>query len=463
MLFRNRFLLLGLLAVAAVSGAAWAWRDALARSLSRGTAPVAETGHDDHEGHDHGDHGHGEGDANEVMISEQARQNLGLQLGGVELTDYTRTVVIPGRIIEQPGHSERRITTSLSGVVTRVYVHPGQSVRPGDPVFDLQPTGELLTNAQSALLKTLQDLSLAETELKRLIPLVENGSVPARLKIEKEYERTRLESLRLVQQQELLVRGVTQEQIADIVNRKTLLKEFTLRVPDNPDVLLTVTPDSTADQTVFSVERIDVFPGKLVQPGEELCALALHLELSIEGQAFERDGPVVTQVLQDQRPVSVLFEGDQHEGIRRDGLKIRYVDNSLDAQSRLLRFYLPLRNEVLRDVESDNGVVYRSWRFKPGQRVRILLPVEQLAERIVLPIDALVFEGPDAYVYRVNGKLFERVPVVVEEKDPRSAVLVNDGSLFPGDEVALNQAYQIHLALKQQQGSGVDLHAGHNH
>lgn len=468
MRLRWKLLTVGL-AAAALAAAGWYWRTPLVAQVaawrSRAVPKSADVddhaGHD-HAGHDHGDDAHAESGVNEVLISEQARANLGLRLGEVELTDYTRTVVIPGRIIEQPGHSERRITTTLSGIVTKVYTHPGQSVRPGDPVLDLQPTGEVLTNAQSTLLKTLQDLALVNAELKRLAPLVESGSVPARLTIEKEYERTRLESLKLVQQQELLVRGVSQEQIAEIIARKTLLKEFTLRVPARGE-----TTDGSAgmapDETVYSVERIDVFPGKLVQPGEELCSLALHLELTIEGQAFERDGPVVTQALQEQWPVTVLFEGDETAGIRREGLKLRYIDNSLDPASRLLRFYIPLRNEVLRDVIAEDGIVYRSWRFKPGQRVRILLPVEKIPERIVLPLDAVVFEGPDAYVYRSNGKLFERVPVVIDQRDPRDVVLKNDGSLFPGDEIAMNQAYQIHLALKQQQGSGVDLHAGHNH
>lgn len=463
---RSRWKLLTVgLSAAALAAAGWYWRGPLAAQIAALRARSASTAidADDHSGHDHGDHGHdahADSGVNEVLISEQARANLGLRLGEVELTDYTRTVVIPGRIIEQPGHSERRITTTLSGIVTRVYTHPGQSVRPGDPVLNLQPTGEVLTNAQSTLLRTLQDLELVNAELKRLAPLVESGSIPARLTIEKEYERTRLESLKLVQKQELLVRGVSQEQIAEIIARKTLLKEFTLRVPARGE-----TTDGSAgmdpDETVYSVERIDVFPGKLVQPGEELRP-ALHLELTIEGLAFERDGPVVTQALQEQWPVTVLFEGDETAGIRREGLKLRYIDNSLDPASRLLRFYIPLRNEVLRDVAAEDGIIYRSWRFKPGQRVRILLPVEKLPEQIVLPLDAVVFEGPDAYVYRSNGKLFERVPVVVDQRD-RAVVLKNDGSLFPGDEIALNQAYQIHLALKQQQGSGVDMHAGHNH
>jgi membrane fusion protein, heavy metal efflux system len=124
---------------------------------------------------------------------------------------------------------------------------------------------------------------------------------------------------------------------------------------------------------------------------------------------------------------------------------------------------VPLNNEVVRDAEADNGVVYRSWRFKPGQKVRVLLPVQKLTKQIVLPTEAVVTEGPDTFVFRVNGKLLERLPVAVEHRDPRSVVIRNDGSVDLGDEIAMNQAYQINLALKKQQGSGVDPHAGHDH
>jgi hypothetical protein len=67
------------------------------------------------------------------------------------------------------------------------------------------------------------------------------------------------------------------------------------------------------------------------------------------------------------------------------------------------------------------------------------------------------------YVYRQNGKQFERVPVHVEYRDRKSVVIANDGTLFPGDVVAANGAYQIHLALKNKSGGAIDPHAGHTH
>lgn len=451
--------------------------------LNPPTRTDSEPAHDEHAGHGHGGHDH-ISDENEttVTLTKQARANLGLKLGPITLSDHTRNLVIPGVVVEQPGHSERRITTSLAGVIVKVHAFPGQAVKPGDPLMEIQPTGELLTNAQADLLKTLQEMELVDIELKRIAPLVENGSIPARTKLEKEYERKRLESQKLVQIQELLVRGLTTYQITEMVEHKTLLREFTIHVPgappkapvddekhDHPSIVptgLDQAPqrlESVTADVVYTVERVDIFPGKLVQPGEELCDLALHTELYVEGHAFERDGRLLATAAHQQSPLTVLFEAELEQPEIREGLKIRYIENSLDPATRTLRFYVPLKNEVMQDAEADNGVVYRSWRFKPGQKVRILLPIQTFTEQIVLPAEAVVTEGPDAYVFRVNGKLLERLPVVVEHRDPRSVVIKNDGSVDLDDVIAMNQAYQINLALKKLQGTGVDPHAGHNH
>ena len=76
---------------------------------------------------------------------------------------------------------------------------------------------------------------------------------------------------------------------------------------------------------------------------------------------------------------------------------------------------------------------------------------------------ARVDDGAEAYVYRQNGDHFDRVPVRVLFRDSRSAVVENDGALYPGDVIAGRGAYQMHLALKNKSGGAIDPHAGHHH
>ncbi len=442
-----------------------------------------EHGHDDHDdgGHDHGGHDLGDKSQTEITLSDQARENLQLKTGPVKIINFWRTITIPAEVQEKEGHSESLITAAVSGLIGKVHVLPGQLVSPGDSLFDIQTTGDVLANAQSALLKTIQELDLVEAQMIRLKPITDQGGVPAVRLLEKQYEQQRLEIQRQVQIQELLVRGISLEQVEKIIKTKVLLREFTVVVPGGKEKLETTAEKKPKDPRLvlpvshvkeqggepesaeYSVERINVFPGKFVQTGEELCDLALHSTLRLAGMSFQSEAEIISRVFEERRPIRAVFDSGPTGSFNRIDLQIEFVENIIDPKTGLFRFFIPIKNEVLRDVEGENGVKFRVWRFKPGQRARLLVPAEEWKEQIVLPQEAVVREGLDAFVFRANGKLFERVPVTLIYEDPRQTVIADDGSLFVGDEVALNGAYQLNLALKKQQGSGIDPHAGHNH
>jgi cobalt-zinc-cadmium efflux system membrane fusion protein len=479
---------IGLAFLAICGGVGYATRDQWTGWIDRmrGGAESADA----HAGDEHAGHAHGDEAKTSLTLSAQAQENLGLEMGPIELTDYWRTIQIPGIVSEQQGHSERRIPVTVAGIVTRLHIFPGQSVRPGDALLDIQPTGELLTTAQSTLLRTLKELELVDIELKRISPLVDSGSLPAKNKLEKEYERRRLESQQLVQTQELLVRGLSPEQIHSIVDTKTLIRQFTVRVPVGTSSVAqlhsasdaaspasaasastnstsTAAQESEPQDRVFSVETIAVFPGKLVQPGDPLVELALHTVLDVTGQAFERESPLVLKTLQENWPIEATFETADGTPLKRNDLKIRYIESTVDGLSRIQKFHIPLVNQVLRATTGDDGILYHAWLFRPGQRVRLSVPIEKLTDRIVLPADAVIQEGVDAYVFRANGKRLDRTAIVLEFLDARTAVIRNDGTLVPGfDMVARNHAYELNLELKKKMGEGGGgghSHEGHSH
>jgi hypothetical protein len=158
----------------------------------------------------------------------------------------------------------------------------------------------------------------------------------------------------------------------------------------------------------------------------------------------------------------VLLIGDKQKEIVR-GLKLLYLADSVDTDSRAFRFYLRLPNEIALDQQPFSGRRYIEWRFKPGQRMELRVPVEVWKDQFVLPLDAVVNEGAENYVYRQNGDHFDRVSVYVEYRDRDAIVVANNGAIFPGDVIAGQGAYQIHLALKNKAGGGIDPHAGHSH
>ena len=88
-----------------------------------------------------------------------------------------------------------------------------------------------------------------------------------------------------------------------------------------------------------------------------------------------------------------------------------------DPESRAFHFYLRLPNAVVMDQQVD-GNRFIEWRYKPGQRLELRITRERWEDRIVLPIDAIVDEGAETFVYRQDGKSFKQTPVHVEYREP---------------------------------------------
>jgi hypothetical protein len=123
---------------------------------------------------------------------------------------------------------------------------------------------------------------------------------------------------------------------------------------------------------------------------------------------------------------------------------------------------MELPNKIIRDQQRDKHR-FIGWKYKPGQRFEVQLPLEQSSDQLVLPVDAVVQEGAERFVFRQNGDQFDRVEVHVKNRDRQRVVIANDGSLYPGDIVAAKGAYQMYLAMKNKAGGPIDPHAGHSH
>ena len=124
-----------------------------AEATSRELAAKSEKGND-HVGHDHAHAGHNE--ANSIELSEQARKNIGLKVEKVVLTAFTKTIGVPGMVIERPGRSTVEVTAPMTGVITRIYATEGEAVEAGQKLFDLRLTHEELVTSQTELIITAE-------------------------------------------------------------------------------------------------------------------------------------------------------------------------------------------------------------------------------------------------------------------------------------------------------------------
>ncbi len=417
-------------------------------------ATKGEDGHD-HAGHDHAHAGHNE--ANSIELSEQARKNIGLKVEKVVLRPFTKTISVPGVVVERPGRSTVEVTAAVTGVVTRIYPIEGVAVEPGQKLFDLRLTHEEVVQAQAALLKTAEELDVIAREIARIEKLIADQALPGKQLLERQYEQQKQVAALRAQRQTLLLHGLSDDQIDVILQQRKLLQELTLAVPSTTDA-----GGMSPVGTVFQVESLKVAQGQHVNAGDTLAILADHADLYIKGEAFERDMTEVSRAAEHSSLVFATLETNGGPPAVLSGLRVLYVAAKVDPETRTLDFYVMLPNEKQRDTKLD-GHRFIAWRFRPGQRVQLQIPVETLPDRIVLPADAVAQDGADTYVFTPNGDHFVRRSVHVEYRDPQWAVIANDGVLFPSDFVAVSGARQLLLALKNKAGGGIDPHAGHNH
>ncbi len=435
-------LVLGCLLILAAGGFAWLRRDLWIGWFEARTE------------HSSADAEHAHSSPEQVRLSPQAIANLGLAIKPLRLESYWRTLPLPGMVVERPGKSDRGVTASIAGVVRQVKAVPGDMVRPGDELFTLRLVSESLQTSQTELYKTAQELEITQDQKKRL---EKGGLVPEARLLEFDYQIQRLNATMRAMRQDLAARGLTPEQISAAAEGK-FLREITVRVPSPP-----AEPRETELPPVYEVEELKVQLGEQVQAGQVLCTLANHQALYLEGRVFKHEVPLIERTVQEGWPVQVeIAEAAPAQWAALDPRRILFLGNRVDPASQTVPVYLPLVNQY-REYQTEDRT-FRVWRFRPGQRVRLEVPVERFDKVFVLPTAAIAREGAEAYVFRHNDEAFERRPVHLVYADRQHVIVSNDGSLFEGNRVAMSGAAQLQRTLKAQAvGEQEHDHEGHEH
>ncbi|MEC9148430.1 MAG: HlyD family efflux transporter periplasmic adaptor subunit [Planctomycetota bacterium] len=402
-------------------------------------------------------------DVKVVKLTKQARKNLGLTSSPARPQTYWRTIQVPGTIVDRPGYSDRGITSPAVGVVTRVHAFPGDVVKAGDRLFTLRLFSEYLQSSQKELLSATRESEFVQSELDRLRPLAERGSVAKTKIIDLENQLARQKAVIQTQRQDLITRGLSPSQIEDVAEGNLVTSVEVVAPHRDLDFgkaqeILPATVSTSADPTsefLYEVQELHAELGQQVQAGQLLSTLANHESLYIEGHAFKSEATLLENAAQQGWNIEVEFAEDdpEHWPDLDQKFEIRHLSNSIDTRSRTFDFYIPLQNQS-RDYTKENET-FIVWRFRPGQRVRLQVPIARLEDVLVLPVAALVREGPEAYVFQQNGDLFNRLPVHVLHEDRSHVVIANDGSVIEGVYLAQTAAAVLNRTLQAQAASGL--------
>jgi multidrug efflux pump subunit AcrA (membrane-fusion protein) len=492
-------LLVGIAMIALAGSYPW-WWPAIKNKVSGGFAfpsVPAELSHDSHphdsHSHDHrdaqnGDHEHdGHDAALSLELNSQSLKNLGLvgeYLKPLSLRNYQRAITIPAIVAERPGRTQIRVSSPLSGVVTHVHAVTGEAVTKGELLFEVRLTYEDLVETQTQFLKALSELDVEKREIARLEEVTQSGAISAKTLLERRYAKEKTEGYLNSMREALKLHGLSSSQIMRIEQERKLLRDLAIETPDidsHPKeeelrlsrmpfqpVSFESSPRRPIAASSLPMERpliigdLKVHKGQGVVSGEMLCSLSDFSQLYIEGQAFEQDIPSLTNAAQNGWKIEAIISNPSGQASIPD-LKLAFVENTVDPESRTLSFFVELPNEILRDERNPEGQRFITWKYRIGQRLQLRVPVEEWKDQFVLPVDAVVKDGAEWYVFQQNGDHFDRIAVHVKHRDPSWVVIDNDGVLFPGDVIALRSAHQLLMALKNKSGPAVDPHAGHQH
>ena len=395
-----------------------------------------------------------------VRLSLEARKNLGIFSKPLEPVKYWRKIEIPGVVKDRPGISDRGVVAPVTGVVTQIHAYPGDTVAPNAPLFTLRLVSESLHTSQLELFRATKEIEIAEQQKKRLEGLSAAGGIAGSRLIEIDNQIQRMGVTVQAYRQDLLARGLSLDRI-EAATRGEFVTEIVVRAPGEQapkfaEIPLTSALAEEPQRLPFSFElqELKVELGQQIEAGTVLCILADHRALLIEGRGFKKDMSLIQQAAKHRWPIEVTFELDEssHWPTFQNKLPIHHVANTIDTQSRTFAFHLELENQW--QAYEQDGMDRLRWRFRPGDRVRLSAAVEEINNVFVLPHAAVVREGPEAFVFRQNGDLFDKISVHVLLQDSSSVVIANDGVLRKGFYIAQNSAASLDRVLKAQLASG---------
>ncbi|MEZ6097075.1 MAG: efflux RND transporter periplasmic adaptor subunit [Pirellulaceae bacterium] len=398
-----------------------------------------------------------------LEIGKQARANLSLVSAPVQPQTYWTTLLVPGVIEDRPGITDRGITAPIAGVITQVHAFEGDIIRPGERLFTLRLVSEYLQQSQSDLFKAIREVEILNQEINRIENLIDAGTLPGKRRIELEQQVSRENARIDAYRQDLISRGLSPEQVKQVESGQ-FLTSIDVSAPMVGEESKNISVESLGNDKTnftpppnifFEIQNLTVDLGQQVDAGQALAVLANHNSLYIKGHAFKKEAARVARAAEKSWNVKVEFTEDTSGDWAAidQPFRIRHLSNTTDPNSRTFDFFIPLENQLR--VYEKEGRPFVIWRFRPGQRVNISVPVEQIEDVLVVPASAVAFEGPKAFVFQQNGDLFHRLPVQVVHRDRYNVVLANNGAIAPGFYLAQNAAESLNRVLKAQASSGM--------
>ena len=346
-----------------------------------------------------------------LLLTPAARNSLAVSTAEVEVTPVEGKLLAYATV-ELPWTYHGFATARLPGRIVKVNIAPGQTVRAGDVVAEVQSLD--LDTLQLEVLSARTEVALGERVAKELRSSVESGAVAGQTLTDAESKLAQARNALVVARSKWLALGLNDESLDALIARGAAIPELTLpvRVPIGGTVI-------HAELTV----------GKVVEPTEHLAEVAELATVWVRVGVLEKDlHRVGVGTLVDVRLVA-------HPGeVFRT--TVTAAAPYLDPTTHLASVWAELKNPPGQEP-----------RFLPGMagRADVILPAGK--SQPTVPVAAVAREGADRFVFveeanAAGASEYRKKPVAVGRR-AGDRVEILAGDLFPGDRVVVRGAHEL--------------------
>jgi cobalt-zinc-cadmium efflux system membrane fusion protein len=330
-----------------------------------------------------------------IMLSDKAREAIGLTTAKIEFGDIHRTITVNARV-ELPWHAQAMITSLVPGKIAQVLVRPGETVVPGQELARIVSTE--LAALQLTLLQARAEAALARKLLDQRSALDQQGVIAGKTRMEAQAMLAHKLAALEISRQKLQALGLDQTAIQQVERDGQPLKHVSITSPIRG-----------------IITHADVRIGQLVRPTDHLYHVVNPATLWIVGDVLESD----VRFLEKGQAIEATFAAIPGTTFRGH---IDHLSLKMNRQTRTQRIVVTVKNQ-------DN-------HLRPGMFGRVAISVQVVEQAIVCPSDAVVRSRTGNYLLteRMPGKYENRrVQLGLTEK---AHVEVLTG-VFPGDRVVL--------------------------
>lgn len=331
----------------------------------------------------------------DLMLTDSQIKLANITTQKVSIQPVGQTTVVNGRLVEDQDLSQI-VSSRAAGRIEKLFVkETGRTIQKGEPLYELY-SETLLTLQREFLLAKEQYDALGSTE-------------------------TRYKSFLDASKRKLLLYGLTNNQIEDLVKNKNAQNKITFLSPASG-----------------IVTEISAAEGQYVSEGGSLMRIEDISRLWLEAELYPNESTLAK--VGDR--INIRVVGFENQPIE---VEVNFFSPEFKANTQIMSMRASVPNPT--------------HAFKPGMQAQVFF-THSSKKALSLPVDAVIRDGKGTHVYVQRGHNAFRPQMVKTGVEDFENVEIIEG-LMEGDTVAVTGAYLLYSEIILKKGT--DPMKGHTH